>query len=469
MQQTLHLTASPTCAHRCPVWFERYLTIPLFQEQTRDELAYNAVIYSDGKRIEYPRANNISAALVGAGGALLLDEKGYASAFIADDSDYYTVVDEAVLLTVDDGDDRAEFYMSGKQAKYKLADGYNVSDGDEGSEGVILLDGDDFVFAFISGEDEYSVEYGILTEAYSSKAVFIIDGDEEKYELDCSLSATLIGASGKILINDYGEVTAFIPEGSGGSVIKGAVLLDNNSTSDSGKKNSALFYVNGAKVWYERAGKLNNSLVGCSGSVVLDEDGLVIEFITDGDEYSVEWGHLVALSGSKGTFYIDDDIEEIRLSGTISPTSVGSYGIILLDGRERVVSFVEDSSEEGYTLGAKGILLSANDTAADGRTKVAKLYTGGAVVTVKVSERIKESNVGLVGYLLLDEDGSAVDFIEDDTNVSDVLLVSADTGTLVSDDSSYRMSAGIPVIYDGELTSWVDVCDYLAVYTEIAI
>ncbi len=433
------------------------------------ELPYEVVIYSEGENLAYPRANTVSQSLVGAEGTLLLNENGYATAFISADTDFYTVIEDVVLLDNKNDDGCAEFYINGTTDEYELARGADISSKDIGNMGVLLLNDDKEAAAFIPEEDEYYVEYGVLLDFDSREAVFLIDGDEEEYDLDCKLSQTLIGSGGSILINEDDEVVAFMPDGDGGAVIEDAILIDNDCTADDGTRHAALFLINGKTVWYEQEDRLSRSHVGCSGRLILDEDGLVIGFEPDGEEYDIEYGVLLDMNRTKAVFYLDGETDELRLDCTIPSNYTGLYGIILLDQRGRVAHFVPDSTEEGYTMSDEGILLTVNETAPDGRTVRAHMFTDGNIITYKINGSLDDSSEGLCGRFILDEDGRAVGFAETDTNASLCEVITATESSLICESAEYRMKSSIPVIADGELTSWSEVWNTFEAGDEIAV
>ena len=240
---------------------------------------------------------------------------------------------------------------------------------------------------------------------------------------------------------------AFLGTEKYGNITENAVLLDHNSISDTGTRNCALFYVNGKKVWYEQSYRLNSSLSGCSGTLLCDEDGVIIDFYPDGDEYTIGYALLLESSSSKAKFYLDGETVELRLDASISSNSAGSYGYLLLNHNSRVEAFIEDNdAEEKYALTKQGILLDSCATAADHRTETVKIYIDGNIMTYLAND-IDSDYEGLCGRLLLDENDSARDFLEDDTYCDTV------RGDQISD--SYKVKDNIPVVYyDTQNEEW---------------
>lgn len=341
--------------------------------------------------------------------------------------------------------DCVKVYENGQAVWYRKSDEY--AQGTVGAEGTALLDEDGRIFAFLPGETEYTLIDGILISSDSETATFLISGYTEELATAVTLSSSLVGYSGTVIINGDGEVSAFLGDEKYGSITENAVLIDNNCISDEGVRNCALFYVNGKKVWYEQTYHLKNSLVGCTGTLLCDEDGVILDFRADGHEYSVGYAMLIEASSSKAEFYLDGATFELRLADSIGSNAAGSYGYLLLNSSGKVEAFLEDDSAEvKYSISKQGILLDSCVIAADHRTETLKIYINGNIATYLVSD-IDSDCEGLCGRLLLDENECAVDYLEDET------YCAALTGDQVAEQYKVKDNATV-VYYDAQNEEW---------------
>lgn len=142
-----------------------------------------------------------------------------------------------------------------------------------------------------------------------------------------------------------------------GDIIADAILLDNDALSDDGYDGCALFYIpvstttGGSSyklVYYQQATELDDDLVGCSGSILLDDDDLVAGFSPDGREYTVEQGVLLdhSIGNKQAACWVDDDIEQYRYVSAPSSSLVGCYGYLLLNENDYLTLFAAITEPE---------------------------------------------------------------------------------------------------------------------------
>jgi len=158
--------------------------------------------------------------------------------------------------------------------------------------------------------------------------------------------------------------------GAESSTVENAILLSRSATATDGTRGCAMFYVgrsgaNGSIGWsveyYEQNEKLSKSLLGASGTVYLDGDGLVSAFVPDGKEYHLLEGLLLSTDSRSSSwkrncaaFYIDGEVEYYSQIEGISSNSIGSYGYILLNENDYVFAFLpqKDADLEQITVEA---------------------------------------------------------------------------------------------------------------------
>ncbi len=427
------------------------------QHTEAGEMPYEVVLYVNGSRYTYPRINTISANLVGASGKLILDENGYATAFLADDGAAYTITKNAVFLGY--GDDGAEFYSNGKVSEYTLANNHAIIT-QVGSSGTILTNADGEVYAFIPEEAGYSILTGTVLETSSDDATFLINGYSYTYKLAGTLTGTQAGSSGKILVNTNGKVEAFLSDGTQGSVKTDVILLDNDCTSDTGERHTAMFLENGKTVYYEQTyGILNSYMIGYSGTLLLDANKTVTAFTPDGERYETTYGILLESSSSYATFLVEGITVECKVSGTVSANAVGQYGTLLLTANGRLDSFLPDESTDPYTITGSGILLETGELAVDGRTMVVKLYENGKIYVYRTEKALSAQYEGKMGRLLIDEDDIVAGFLEGETNSKRLTMTADSDGTMAGFADAYDLKDNTPVVFAGELISWKEMCD----------
>ena len=428
-------------------------------EDDEADMAYETVIYADGYVQSYPHNGTIADNLSGSSGTLLVDENGSAAAFISGTGSGYVLKADAVFLDDDADDDRAAFYVGGKTAYYDWDDDSDLDDDDIGLSGYLVLDDDECICAFIPHEEseEYTVKQGILMDFTSKKATFLMGERQKTYDLECSLSGVSAGTSGTILLDDDNNVVAFSAEGSG-NVSDTVIILDDDCTAEDGTRHCAMVYERSKIVYYEQDGyELDRDLVGCSGTLVLDDDDMVIGFYPDGGEYALVSGLLLESTSSRAIFYIDGQVEEYRLSGSVSSSDLGSSGLILLNENQRVQAFIPEDGDESYSLSDSGILISVDTVAADGKTALATLYTDGRMQTFRVDAVLDAGSEGACGRFLLDENDRVVDFISEEANLLDTTVVLADESLLECAEGSYVLSGSTAVICKEAVTTWDDV------------
>lgn len=423
------------------------------------DMAYETVIYADGYAQSYPHNGTIADNLSGSSGTLLVDKNGSAAAFISGSVSGYVLKADAVFLDDDADDDRAAFYVGGKTAYYDWDDDSDLDDDDIGLSGYLVLDDDEYICAFIPHEEseEYTVKQGILMDFTSKKATFLMGERQKTYDLECSLSGVSAGTSGTILLDDDNNVVAFSTEGSG-NLSDTVIILDDDCTAEDGTRHCVMVYERSKIVYYEQDGyELDRDLVGCSGTLVLDDDDMVIGFYPDGGEYALVSGLLLESTASRATFYIDGQMEEYRLSGSVSSADLGSSGLILLNENQRVEAFIPEDGDESYSLSKSGILISVDTVAADGKTALATLYTDGRIQTFRVDAALDAASEGACGRFLLDENDRVVDFIPEEANLLDTTVVLADEGLLECAEGSYALSGSTAVIREEAVTTWDNV------------
>ena len=419
-------------------------------------MAYETVIYADGYAQSYPHNGTIADNLSGVSGTLLVDGNGTAAAFVSGSGSGYTLKTDAIFLDDEADDDRAAFYAGGKTAYYDWDDDSALDDDDIGLSGYLVLDGDEYICAFIplpEGE-EYTVKEGVLLDASSKEATFLMGERQKTYDLECSLSGVSVGTSGTILLDEDRNVVAFSVEASG-NVSDTVIVLDDDCTADDGTRHCVMVYERSKIVYYEQDDyEMDSDMVGCSGMLVLDDDDEIIGFYPDGGEYDIESGLLLESTSSRATFYIDGEVEEYRLSGSVSSSDLGSSGLILLNGNQRVEAFIAEDGDERYSLSDSGILISADTVAADGKTALAVLYADGRLQTYRTDAELDAGSEGACGRFLLDENDRAVAFIPEEANLLETTAVLAEEGLLECAEGSYALSGNTAVICDDEVTDW---------------
>ncbi len=301
------------------------------------ELPYEAVIYSDGSKHTYPRIKQIQDNLVGSSGSLIINENGYVTAFISDDKEKYTVVNDAAVI---DAQGNVKMYVNGKITEYALTYDAIIDSDDIGYYGTLLLDEDGKISEFIKDlTNEYDIYEGTLTEKEGASAEFYIDGKTKAFTIACLLTNVNVGSSGIILVDSDSRVVNFIVSDSKGSTKSGAILLEINA-----KK--ATFLVNGSTVIYDQSYNfLDSSDIGSSGELVLDSDNTIVAFYTDGTSYDTVYGVLLYADTQNAAFSVNDDVRVFRTS-SVSSRDVGQYGILLLNSSTDIESFV--ALENGY-------------------------------------------------------------------------------------------------------------------------
>ncbi len=464
----------------------------LLANAVRKNGKYTVELYTETGRTSYPRANTISANLVGATGTLLLRENGYATAFVSDEDAIYDLVKDVTLLSTSVTSDTGipncvEVYASGKTAYYPLADGVSLS-GLRGSEGTLLCDENGDVIDFLPDEVNTTVENGIFLESGSSGATFIQNGKTVTYPAATTIASSQAGYSGRILRNKAGYVTAFIADTSERrSVIEDAVLLAVSTTSTSGESNCAAFYVSGKTAYYKNSYStaLRDSMVGYSGTLIVDEDNYLITYLPGDTSYEIFTATYVSSASGKATFLCGSTRVSYPVASSLSAQS-GAQGRVLLNHAGYVVAFLSDSSERSSII-EDAILLSTYSATTSGYG--AKFYVNGkTTVYPYVTSSISSSyypwysteysngyyigyypwynysytnstlsgQVGSSGTLVLDADGCIEEFIPNGTYytlVSGVVVASGASGYYGSVISLYNGGSTMQYTVSGSISA----------------
>jgi hypothetical protein len=145
-----------------------------------------------------------------------------------------------------------------------------------------------------------------------------------------------------------------------------AILLDNDVVSDEGYEDSALFYIpasgssnvgggnsvagssgntgsgsgGGSLVYYRQYTALDDSLVGYSGDIIVDEDGFVVAFTPGDSIYTVETGAVLERSGGSNriTLLLDGEVEEYNCLSSLGTINAGSYGYLLFNENDYLIA-----------------------------------------------------------------------------------------------------------------------------------
>lgn len=472
---------------------------------------YGGSFYIDQRTIDYPLTSRMSSQS-GQSGRLLISDTGYVTAFLANHNASYSMADKAVLLAVgvtsDTGKSNcARFYQNGKVSDYPMTYASGLSDGLLGKSGTLLLDDDNYVLDFILDGESYDLFTAIYTGNTAAGASFLVSGSMVTYPTSSSINSQA-GYGGTVLLNTQGYVTAFIADTSvKHSIVTDAILI--NAFTASGTAYGAKFYVDGKTVTYpyEAASSItypwytgispeygtgyyygyapayttvNGSLsgyVGFAGTLLLDADGCISEFIPNGDHYRLITGVVVSSGsisglGCFGGNYISiyNGAQTVQyLQSTAFNAQSGASGTLLVNAAGYAVAFVSDSSGSGYSMSQSGVLVSVGEIAADGKTVLAKFYTGGKVSTYAASGGITSDAVGAFGKLMFDANGTAVSFLPESSNSRTETMVTADIHSLTTETGSYRMRGDLPVIISGNVTTWAAAVSGAADKTMVTI
>lgn len=423
--------------------------------------AYSVKLYTNNNQTKiYPRANTISANLVGCTGTLLLNENGYATAFISDDVATYNLTSDAILLNTNATSDTgvtgcAEFLVGGKTVWYRQTVSA-LGKNQVGLSGTILYDEDGYVIGFltdVSTSTQYDLLEGIYlgtdTSTYANGVSFYCDGDIVTYPSATTLASNQIGYSGRILLNEQGYVSAFMVDSSEKySIVSDAIMINASSYSDSGTGYGAKFYVDGKTAWYAYASSSTTT----------------ITYPTYG------WNYSTGLYGNYyGNYYYGNYYSPTVSTGWSQ--YLGYEGTILLDSNSCIVDFLPTG--DAYRL-ITGVLLDSGTTSSNygylfgyGYSySYVTMYVGGQTVQFPKSGSIATNATGASGTLLVNAAGYAVAFISDSsgsnysTSQSGILL---STGQLAADGSTvlaqlyvngnvntYAVSGSIPTSYIGQ-------------------
>jgi len=279
----------------------------------------------------------------------------------------------------------ARFYSSGQAVWYPLAASLDASL--IGTEGTALLNSDGALIGFLPGDTSYDVVDGILLSAnYRSKNASGAAGYSVKlhtgsgveiYPRANSISNNLVGSSGTLILNENSYATAFISDDSAiYNLTDEAILLSTNATSDVGITGCAEFRINGKSVWFRQSfsSRLSDTLIGSSGTVMYDDNDLLIDFLTDGTRYGLISGIYVKSEASAASFIVDGTLTSYPTAVSIASNQAGSSGTIMLNGQGYIISFTADSTEK-YSIVNDAILLSSY--ASTGYSYGAKFYVNG--------------------------------------------------------------------------------------------
>lgn len=361
----------------------------LLANNTRDNGRYAVKLYTGGETVVYPRANTISANLVGCTGSLLLNQNGYATAFISDDMASYTLTADAVLLNNNAMSDTgvtgcAEFWVNGKSVYYKQERTSRLPSEVIGKSGIILTDDNSVVLDFLPDGTAYTIKSGVYlgdAEGYSPYGgSFYIDQRTVDYPLTSRMSSQN-GQSGRLLISETGYVTAFLANHNASySMANSAILLAVGVTSDTGKSNCAQVYQNGKVSYYPTtyASGLSERLIGKSGTLLLDDDNYVLDFILDGESYDLFTAIYTETTSAGASFLVGLDTITYPTATSIAGSQAGYSGTVLLNAQGYVTAFIADASAK-HSIVTDAILINAYTTS--GSTYGAKFYVDGKTVT----------------------------------------------------------------------------------------
>ena len=254
------------------------------------------------------------------------------------------------------------------------------------------------------------------------------------------------------------------------NTVSNVILLDNEAASDEGYEDCAMVYVRSSTgsyaVYYQQAEILDDSFVGCSGTLLLNENGLVVGFLTDGESYSVEYGILLdndatSTNGKKhrALFYIDGDIEYYPQVDTLSANLIGSSGLILLNENDYVCAFVENEENESFSTEEDYLLLASSRSEA-------VFYTGSRIVSFDVDERPSSILVGFWGTLLLNEADEVAGFWENKDADQETVSIESTKNDGFSADGDYSVTASVTVLYQNGGGDWIE-SDWASIYADI--
>ena len=433
------------------------------QRSSEGTLPYETVMYVGDKKTVFPRASTISAESIGHYGTLLLDGNGYATAFISDESDIYSVIKNAILISesaVSDlgRKDNARFYINGNKY-YDKAENCAIYKEDIGKSGIILLDQDNNAVAFFPDEkNSYTVLSGVVTETDKNKTALAINGEIKWYS---SYVSTQPGNKGTALINSHGEMYAFLPEDTVDNVYSDAILVYTDVESPDDGSDSQAFIINGGLQYFECDVKLSDEDIFKSGTLIIDTDGVSTEFYPDSnDKYTSIGGILIGNNDGKLQLITDveqGEIKEYKYSFDIKPGETGQCGTLLLSDNGVACAFFYNEKDERYTITESGVLISTDTVAQDGYTLTAKFYSSGRVLTYKASELLDDKWELSTGRLLINSDSEAVLFMEEDDYSTYEYITQATATELVGYYESYSMMSEVTVIVGTGISVWKNV------------
>ncbi len=204
--------------------------------------------------------------------------------------------------------------------------------------------------------------------------------------------------------------------------VSSVILLDNETVSPAGLLHAAKFYSAGQAVWYSLAVDLDASLIGTSGTVLLNEKDALIAFLPDTADYTVIDGILLANSvrtaGTAGStysvkLYTDDGAQFYPRANTISSNLVGCSGSLILNGNGYATAFISDDSAV-YNLSSDALLVQVNTISDTGVSGCAEFLVNGKSVYYRKGFLLSSSLIGYSGTVLSDDEGNLVDFLPED-------------------------------------------------------
>lgn len=291
------------------------------------------------------------------------------------------------------------------------------------------------------------------------------NGQAVWYRKSEDISSSFIGREGTALLDDDGKIMAFLPGDSSYDVLDG-VLIANSKRAGSGSPlpYEVELYTEEGLVSYPRAGTVSRNLVGCAGTLVLDDEGVVVDFYPNGDDYDVDIGILLEITSSKSKFYMYGEILTMRLDDdcAVSDSDVGKEGYVLYSSYHRVLDFYPTENSATQTLTDYGILLNNGVKSDNGNTVAIDFYVNGKVSTYACEVFISKQRVGSYGALILDEEDTVIAYIYDSNANSGEKVVSAAADSLVTEDGSYSVKSNLTVVAEGEVTTWANVFDSLS-------
>lgn len=289
------------------------------------------ILTSSGNIEYYQRQSTISSSLVGQDGFLILNSANYVYTFVSDDTFSFTSTKSAILLDNDALSDEgysgtAMFYIDGKAVYYKQET--KLSSSLIGYAGTIVTNENDEVVSFVENGKEYEIIDCVLLAAGTksdngdSNCAMILSGNKIKYYLQSTtISSTLVGYEGYLIVNENDYVIAFTATGSDADYeqMEEVYLITVYEKTDNKDDYRAVLF-DGSKLYtyptYSSLSKYEESY----GTAIIN-DGELVAFLDDGCD-------------SRSAVIVQEDSDWILYKSGKSTTyrAVSSTPVVYYDG-----------------------------------------------------------------------------------------------------------------------------------------